>query len=180
AVRRRAAEFLAFLKPTDDAALDALIAALDDGNPVVRTQVAATLADIGAPALPRLREALKKGTDNSRLAAVGALFRMGADAGGALAELVELLRDDRNNSALRSQAAATIGRIGPEAKAALPDLLAALKGEDDAVRKQAAPALVAVAQNDAQVVAGLVAAMKDGKHPEGRLAALDALRYQGA
>jgi HEAT repeat protein len=178
-VRRRAAEFLGYLKPTDDASLDALIAALDDANVTVRAQVSGALADIGAPALPRLRAALKKGTDDQRLAAAGALYRMGPQANSAVAELTEVLRDATNNSALRSKVAATIGQIGPDALPAVPVLLAALKGDDDTVRAEAASALAAVAPGDAAVVPGLVGAMKDGKHPLGRIAALQALKAQG-
>ena len=174
-VRRCSAEFLTYLKPKDDASVAALVVALDDEDVTVRSQVADALAQIGAPALPRLIQTLKTGTASSRVAASDALGRMGPEAKSALPELIELVRDGKNNSALRCQATMTIGHIGPEGDAAVLVLLNALKGADDTLRSRSALALIAIAPNNEAVLAALVAALKDKKYPGGQQAAVKAI-----
>jgi HEAT repeat protein len=47
----------------------------------------------------------------------------------------------------RAMAASSLGRLGPEAKAAVPALTAALQDEDDMVREHAAEALGQITGN---------------------------------
>jgi HEAT repeat protein len=180
ATRRRSAQFLSYLRPTDQTSVAALIAALDDPAAEVRAQAGETLGVVGQPAIPALVQTLKKGTDNARVGAAAALQRMGAAAKPAVPELIELVADGKMAPPVRCGAAVTLGAVGPPAKEAVPALLAALKGDDGGLRRCAAPALVAVAPDDPAVVAGIIAAMKDANYPEGRYAAVAAISTLGA
>jgi HEAT repeat protein len=178
--RRRSAQFLSYLRPTDQGSIAALVTALDDPTPEVRAQAGETLGVIGEPAIPALVETLKKGTDNARVRAAVALQRMGPAAKPAVPELVELVADGKMAPPVRHGAAVTLGAVGPAAKEAVPALLDALKGDDGSLRRCAAPALVAVAPDDPAVVAGIIAAMKDANYPDGRYAAVLAISTLGA
>jgi HEAT repeat protein len=178
-VRQRAAEFLGYLRPTDEASIAALVIALDDAEPAVRSQTATTLGQIGEPAMPALIQTLKKGTANSRVAASDALYRLGPTAKTALPELIGLVSDNTNGTEVRCHAAATIGRIGAAGKEAVPALLDTLKSGDDPLRQQAALALAAVAPEQEKVVNALIVALKDEKYPTGRHAAMQALTTLG-
>src|ERR1043166_9930771 len=75
---------------------------------------------------------------------------------------------------LRREAAEALGELGPDAKAAAPDLAAALKDKDDGVRIKAAAALWSIGSAGATAVPDLIAALQD-KRAEVRLGAAGAL-----
>ena len=74
--------------------------------------------------------------------------------------LVTTLKEDKDPN-MRYWAAESLGKFGPEARSAVPELIAALKDENKMVRLGAAYALGAIGSTDA------VAALQEaGKDPE--------------
>ena len=129
-VRRRAADFLNFLRPIDEASLDALAAALNDENDDVRHGVTATLGRIGQPAVPSLLRTLAQGTPRSRAAAVTALKEMGTAANAAVPAVLAVAVSAEENAALREQALETLGAIGAETPTVVAPLLHILMDDD--------------------------------------------------
>jgi HEAT repeat protein len=86
--------------------------------------------------------------------------------------LVKILKQDKDPN-MRYYAAESLGHFGPEARSAVPDLIAALKDENKMVRMGVAYALGEIGSNDA--VPALQAVTKDPEN-EVRVAAATALR----
>ena len=122
----------------------ALLPALDDEDPYIRTTAYKALSKFApkpADALPpELGEVVPRLV--TKFPAVEAI-RVAADykrhAAPAVPKLTELLT--HADAAVRWNAARTRGKIGPDAKAALPGLLAQLADPDQAVREHACEAL---------------------------------------
>lgn len=107
----------------------------DDANLRAETLQLITSLDAMA-ALPELLRAIKGPDPLLRGRAAVALGRMGKPA---VAPLRDILKEtDRD---IRGAAIAALGRIGPDAKDAVPDLLALLKQEEELTRKLAGDAL---------------------------------------
>ncbi len=85
------------------------------------------LAALGAPAVPRLIEALKH--EKFRPEIIYTLGRIGPAAAPATEELAKLVED--KNSRVASEAIIALGNIGPAAKAAVPALVTALGKAQD-------------------------------------------------
>ncbi len=90
--------------------------------------------------------------------------------GGNVAEIAAALRDPKR----RETAVRTIGRMGKAAKAAVPDLAAALKDEDPMFRREALFALARIGQDAASAVPQIEVELAD-KTPEDQYAAIYAL-----
>jgi HEAT repeat protein len=188
-VRRNAAAMAGYYADARNGLVPALIKALDDkdipetiGQASVAELAASSLGTakgMGKQALPALIKKVKKGDEPVRFAAVSALGYMGRlDKSMVPAVLPTLLsvlkdkkyvvKDKRRRPSIRGLAAGVIGFIGPEAKEAVPALLAVLREKDlgdaktahyirnnviDALRdigpnaKAAVPALLAIVQN---------------------------------
>jgi HEAT repeat protein len=86
--------------------------------------------------------------------------------------LVKTLKEDKDPN-MRYWAAESLGKFGPEAQSAVPDLVAALKDESKIVRTGAAYALGEIGSADA--VPALQGAGKDSER-EVRVAAASALK----
>jgi HEAT repeat protein len=174
--RWRAADLLGQIGPEareSSPAMAALVAALRDRDPYVRTVAATALASIGPAgpdALPPLRDMLN---DGERVPALRALARYGAEAAPAIPRAIELLDDD--DSEVRWNAARTLGKIGPAAREAVPALVAALKDDDALVREHAAEALGDIGPDAKNAVLPLMAVLKD---PDARVRR-DAVRSLG-
>ena len=97
--------------------------------------------------------------------------------GKGVAQWRESLRE--SDPQARREAAEALGKIGPRAKAALPELSAALKDSDDGVRTQAVIALWAMGPDARPVVPDLAALLRGDKISEVRLNAAGALAVCG-
>lgn len=88
--------------------------------------------------------------------------------------LMSNLRDNRGRRVGRTSAAYALGKIGPKAKAAVPDLIAMLKDENKYHRKAAVKALIRISPDDEKVRSELLA-LKNDPAPEVRAAVEQAL-----
>ncbi|MCP4602254.1 MAG: HEAT repeat domain-containing protein [Proteobacteria bacterium] len=155
----------------DEQAIEALMANMADQDRKVRLWTWKSIRKFGESAIPVMISHLKKTsplkslkfTDEvgkkhsiseelrTRMASLGTL---------ALPHLIEALTDE--DTRLNRNAASIIGRIGPKAKAAVPDLVLALENsEDTAFRVYTAKSLGKIADMDTSAVPALEKASKD-------------------
>jgi HEAT repeat protein len=138
-----------------------------------KAHVLCVLADVGpdaAEVVPLLGRALRKEPENYRESYLQACVALALwrvqkplEAGGVVADprlealnvVRRLLRDDS------LEAIEALGQMGPEAHAAVPDLLKALKHRDREMRDAAAVALGRMGVATEDVIGGLSAALKD-------------------
>ena len=160
-VRREAALALGSVtKGTEDGVL-ALIGALSDEDIEVRSNAADALAEIGTKAkqaVPELLLLLRKDQNQSiaRGKAIIALASTGKDSEEVISALIQELKGgDARNAAL------SLGRIGPPAKAAIPLLLQTLKNDNQEIRLYSLKALVRIDRNEPEVLAALNSALED-------------------
>jgi len=159
-------EALRALKET----IPALIQALQDRDPEVRSNAAYTLGGKGegaVDAVPALIQLLKDQNGDVRSNSAGALGQIGTPeaikaAKGAIPALVQALQ----NKDIRVTAAGALGQIGtPEAikaaEGAVPDLIQALQDQDDSARRTAAVALGKVGESAKDAVPALIQALQD-------------------
>lgn len=130
-VRRSAAKDLASAGPDAKAAVPALTAALKDGDLFVRRFAAQALGEIGKEAksaAPSLNALLKEGKDKKEVldAAAGALGKIGGSPDSVKA-LASTLKDTGADPGVRRQAAESLGKLGGDAKSAIPVLVDVLK-----------------------------------------------------
>jgi HEAT repeat protein len=92
-----------------------------------------------------------------RVRALEALARLGLRSEEVTSIPVRMLWDDAQ---ARAKAAEVLGRMGPTAKPAIPDLLDVLRGSDNLARVQAALALWKIDHRTEEVIPVLVAALK--------------------
>lgn len=162
-VRAEAAHALGDASEPEDRAraVPALIAALDDPRPEVRTEAALSLGDLDSErAVEPLEQRLEDPVPAARQAAAIALGRLGA--GAAFPALARALAEGPAD--LRFQAATSLAEIDPER--AREPLLAALADSDGEVVGAAALALGAI--GEAAAVAPLVALLDDWSRPQTR------------
>ncbi len=152
-------------------AVSQLIRLLDARDARTRQAAAYALGAIGkdaTAAIPSLVERIGEGeprriafetpvTDVALSAAV-ALGRMGEDTVGPLERC---LADKRPG--VRGHAAFALGKIGPEASAAIPALVRRLKDRDGPVRREAVWALGQIGPNATPAIPVLVDSLKDDK-----------------
>jgi HEAT repeat protein len=126
-VRTAAARALSSLPPSPEISGPIFEKALSSADEETVHYMLDTLAGLGAPAVPRLIEALKH--DGLQAQAAYILGQIGAPAAPATADLAKLLSDPDANVAF--EAAHALAKIGPGAKAAVPALIAACKPVED-------------------------------------------------
>jgi HEAT repeat protein len=134
-----------------------LLKILEEGDPGIVLPALRTMAEDGAAAVPRLREALQD--DKLCYWACLVLAEIGPDGAAAVPELAACVK--HSDPHVRLQALITLGEIGPGSAAAVPDVVNALENDPfDAVRRAAAFALGAIGQKDEAVTRALVAAAR--------------------
>jgi len=159
--RINAAQDLGRMGPMAAGAAPALTEALFDPNTTLHQIALEALVLIGKPAVPALREALKRSLKSTyydwvRRSVAEALVKIGEPAVPALAEALK--DEDRE---VRSSAAKALGEIGESAVSAVPALAEALKDKGREVRWSAAEALGKIGEPAAAAVPALVEALKD-------------------
>jgi HEAT repeat protein len=106
-------------------AIPDLAESLKDDEEMVRDAAAGALAQMGTKAVAYLAMALKYPRDESKLAALKALRRLGPEAKSVLPNIVQALSDKSVD--VRIHAAAALGSMNGAAKSALPNLFASAK-----------------------------------------------------
>jgi HEAT repeat protein len=131
------------LDPDNRKAWDSIRESLKDPVETNRMPVLDALGQMGADgrkALPDIREALKDASPQIRNRAALALWLIDMDSKDeVLAALLAVLKKEVGFP--RSGAAIALGTIGPDARKALPDLLAARSDRDYGVRAAATEAV---------------------------------------
>jgi HEAT repeat protein len=180
-VRAQTAEVLGNIGESAAAATPVLVEALADDNDRVRAKAAEALGKLGesaTDAVPELVRALKDQDNWVSALAAEALGEIGAASDGpAPARVVSgLMRSLRHtNPHVREKAAESLGKLGNDARPALPGLeRAAENDQETAVRRQAIWALGEAGSLSDSGTRIVLAAIED-PHPELRATALEAL-----
>ncbi|NBO92395.1 MAG: hypothetical protein EBV06_08825 [Planctomycetia bacterium] len=192
AVRRQAATELADLGPDASLAAPALRKALRDSDTYVRRFSAQALGKIGAQTkdvkdtVSTLALAMNDGQKEVQLAAVESLVAIGLPA---LDALLSALKDPTKIPQVRKKAAQGLGKIGPQARGAVPVLSELVTGKtntktkkkdlsDDDIRIDAAAALGKVAKKEDSVALEALKSVSEGKQKNKTLqkAAQESLR----
>jgi HEAT repeat protein len=117
--RQAAARALGSLKPGVEIVLPAMVKAFQGASEETIHDALDTLASFGSAAVPELIGALR--FERARPYVVVLLGQQGAAAKPAVGALIKLLDDD--NTDVRREAVLALGRIGPDARAAVPALI---------------------------------------------------------
>jgi HEAT repeat protein len=121
-----------------------IIALLKDREAEVRAAAAGALGRQGKEAMPAAEALFKRLEDDDgwvRVASAQALSRIGSHKDIAMLVLAVILRDKEADKEVRIGAASALGEIGPDAKKAVPDLMAALKDAPEPLRDAVTEAL---------------------------------------
>ena len=163
AVRYRAARALVAMGQAAAPATGALARAVSaDADDQVRLEAARALAAIGpaaAAAVPALRDGLGDESPFVRFEAARALGMFGVAARDAVESLAALLTQEGLEASTRDMAATALGEIGPDAAAAVPQLVQAMRDNSHA----AADALGRVGPRAADAVPALAEVVIDPK-----------------
>lgn len=124
-VRVAAARALASLPPAPEISLPIIEKALQNADEATTRHAMDAFAALGPAAVPRLTDSLKY--KSVRVQAAYTLGEIGAKAAPATESLAKLLNDGDSRAA--TEAALALAKIGPDAKAAVPALAAALKAD---------------------------------------------------
>ena len=116
------------LLPIPELTIAGLVDALGDPNPVVRSIAAHALAKVGSFAATDAARALADTDSRISTGAALALARMHEKAIPALSHVLSA-----KNDLTKAKAAWLLGRIGPQAQAAIPALIRSLKADDTRV-----------------------------------------------
>jgi HEAT repeat protein len=137
--RRAAAKALGEGGPASKSAVPALIQALKDKDLYVRRFSAEALGDIGPDAqsaVPALSTALNDPKKQVQSAAARALGKLGPSG---VETLIELLKNDNKDTAMRRQAIESLSGLGETARAVVPVLTDLIKQPAAKSKKKMAP-----------------------------------------
>jgi HEAT repeat protein len=187
--RRVAAELLVRIGPPDGSLVALLRPLLTDRDEYVRKAAIDGLGILGATAKESVDDLERVATSDPnvirRVAARIALIRIAGateervQALAAFVEMKDNLKDEANGDKNQSgkeagvYAASVLADLGPKAKAAAPQLLAALKNPE--IRSTAAYTLGQIGVNSSEAVAALIDQLKNAPHTEARRSAAGAL-----
>ena len=135
-VRRTAARELGQQGAGSKSAVAALARALKDEDPFVRRFAALALGELGPEAkeaVPALSTALK---DRNKRVADAAATALGKTGVSGVQPLLDIAKDDKRDAAVRARAIESLGKIGPDAKDAVPALMEVLAGKMVAPRRR--------------------------------------------
>jgi HEAT repeat protein len=169
----RAARVLRSIGPDAAAAVPALTEAIHakvDLTGSLRRNAALALGQIGPAArkaTPSLRRALRHSHSDLRVAAAEALWRLEQDR-----SVVPVLVAAVRHREARDDAIEVLGRIGPAAEEAVPDLIYALKDDSTYTRTRAARALGQIGPKARAAIAALKDTLYADEPDERRAAAL--------
>jgi len=178
--RNVAVKLLVRVEPPGPGLTELLRPLLADGGDVRRAAIQGLGAQ-GPAAKAAISDLEKESTGPNRINRVMACVALIHIAGpsekrvGALADLLRLKKDPDDEAAV--YAAMELGKLGRQARSAVPQLLAALKYPD--VRYAAADALGPVGADPDKAVPALLAMLKDEPERGGRLAVAGALGALG-
>jgi HEAT repeat protein len=144
----------------------ALTKALRDGDWFVRSAAGKALGEYGPDAksaIPELTKTLNDADGHVRVAAAFALYRIDGKPDTAVPVLIEVLNSKEEGSYAPASAAQTLGKIGPPAKEAIPDLTASLSNKNRGLRICAAGALWRITNESDSSLPILIKAVKDGE-----------------
>ena len=162
-VRDSALEAAVVLGP---AAAPDLVAALKNPHERIRRKATDALQQFGAEAkevVPALVELLKAENTEIREAAIDVIQEIGPDASAAVPAL-RLVLSENSPRNLKLGAAYALGKIGPAAKDAVPELVKALEAKDevnDFLRSNAADALGGIGPEAKAAVPALIATLEN-------------------
>jgi HEAT repeat protein len=164
-IGREALGALGAMGPEAKAALPTVIATARDAQRKFHIRVAATLA-LGAigteEAIPVLADLLLNDGDRQvRGNAATALGTTKTDASGAVPALLETSLDADEWWVVRRWSIRALGRIGPKAKAALPDLINLAEDDHEGVRSVVAVALARIAPQEEAAIATIKRLLTD-------------------
>lgn len=174
------------LKAIGPETLPALTEAFGRKEPRTRIGALKVFAGLGAAARPAIPEVVKRLSDGDplvRLEAVNALWAVERNPGRTIPAALEHLRtteaDPLKRGRVRAKAIYILGEVGPDARAAVPELLVILRDDpESSIRTYAAQALGKMGRDPA-IVAALEAVAKGDKDPEVCGAAQEALKKLG-
>lgn len=159
-VRIHALLVLGKMGPAAKPTIPALLRSLDDADRHVRSAAAQSVASVGQDDA-RVCSALMARLDTEdRDLVIRPLSRFKGQARDAVPMLVKIM-NGKHPSVVRWNAARTLGKIGPDAAAAIPDLIAALTDADDHVREHSAEALGDIGPLSTAAVPNLTAMLTD-------------------
>lgn len=113
------------LMPIPELTINALVATLADPDIAIRSLAARALVKIGAPAAPSMASLLESKNHNKQIGAGFALSKMKTQAVPALAKTL-----NTEEPIVRAKAAWILGRMGADARPAIPALIRALNTND--------------------------------------------------
>lgn len=182
--RRQAAAGLGERGESAKSAAPALVAALKDKDEFVRRMAVRSLGQIGADpdvAIPALKGLLKD-DDKGVIEAVGETFaKLGKAAVPALADMLK-----NSDPLVKKTSALALGKIGPDAKDAVPALIAAFKADTPRPRMQAGSLRMVYVETFGQIgpdakaaIKPLEEALETNRDREFARAAREAIRKMG-
>ncbi len=161
-IRRLVAETRDLRGAAADDAISALLpqATGSQGEVAIWLEAACALAKIGGKAIPALAALLVPGALPNRWHIVRALGEAGPPASMAVPELMNVLKAD-DDDRVRTEAASTLGKIGGDARSAVPVLIDALRDPSVVIRREAVWALGEIRSGETAVIDALDETLPD-------------------
>lgn len=159
AVQQQAIEALGQIGAEAQTAVPTMVQALQHPNWQIRASAAHALGQIGAPAesaISALIAALNNQDAVVRQRATVALSKMGSVA---IPNLLNILKDQKQDVQVRSESAYALGEMGMTAKSAIPTLIEVFQDENQPIREGA---IFALAQMGLSATPALTESLKTG------------------